>query len=151
MARHKLIQEQIIPANRQKVFDFFSRAENLEKLTPSFLEFRITTSGAIEMQVGTRIDYVIRLQGIPMKWRTRIDAFEPNQFFTDTQLKGPYRFWQHRHDFEDCADGTKMTDTVHYELPFGLLGSLVHQIYVRRQLQVIFAYRRTAVGDIFGR
>jgi hypothetical protein len=34
-----------------------------------------------------------------------------------------------------------MLDVVRYELPFGILGDVVHGLIVRRQLEHIFEYR----------
>ena len=132
---HILEREQIIERPRTEVFDFFSDARNLERITPDFLNFRILTKTPIEMKAGTLIDYRIRLFGVPVKWRTRIDVFEPNVRFVDRQLSGPYRTWIHTHEFSDVDGGkaTKMIDRVEYEVPFGPLGGVVRALFVRRQ------------------
>jgi hypothetical protein len=43
-----------------------------------------------------------------------------------------------------------MVDTVRYRIPFGPLGSLAHLLFVRRDLERIFAYRRQHIGQIMG-
>jgi ligand-binding SRPBCC domain-containing protein len=146
-----LEREQIVPRPVEEVFAFFSEAQNLEELTPPFLRFQILTPLPIAMGEGTLIDYRIRLFGVPMKWRTRIDVWEPNVRFVDRQLRGPYADWRHLHAFEPVAGGTRMLDRVDYAIGLGPLGSLARALFVRRQLETIFDYRREAVERRFGR
>ncbi len=146
-----LEQEQIVPRPRHEVFDFFSRAENLEKLTPRFLRFSIKTPLPIEMRPGTLIDYRIALFGIPMRWRTRIDVWEPETRFVDTQLKGPYELWRHEHVFTDApGGGTLMKDHLSYQVGFGPFGEVARVAFVKRTVETIFAFRRQEVERVLG-
>jgi ligand-binding SRPBCC domain-containing protein len=131
------------------LFDFFSRAENLQRLTPPGLGFRIHSRRPIEMGRGALIDYTIRLSGVPLRWRTLIETWEPGQRFVDVQLRGPYRLWRHEHRFREVAGGTEIIDSVDYELPFGALGTAAHAVWVRRQLERIFDYRARAIEELF--
>lgn len=144
---YRLERDQLIPMKRDKVFEFFSDAFNLERLTPPFLNFQILTPAPIDIQQNTLIDYRIRLFGIPMRWRTRIERFEPDNAFVDNQIRGPYALWHHTHTFEETAAGTLMRDVVLYRLPLGPLGTLAHWMFVRRTLEAIFNYRRDALDD----
>lgn len=127
------------------VFDFFSKAENLEALTPPWLQFRIMTPQPIEMRQGATIAYQLRVRGIPVRWLTEIELWSPPYEFVDVQLKGPYRLWHHTHRFEECDGGTRIVDIVRYALPFGPLGRLVHRLRVARDLAKIFDYREQRV------
>jgi ligand-binding SRPBCC domain-containing protein len=147
--RYRLERQQLIAAPREQVFEFFSKAENLEKLTPPFLRFRILTSLPIEMKRDQLIEYRIGLGGVPMNWLTRISEWQPPQRFVDEQRRGPYRYWHHSHEFEEADAGTSMRDVVEYELPLGPLGQLAHGLLVQRLLQRIFDYREQAVRDAF--
>ncbi|MEZ5063496.1 MAG: SRPBCC family protein [bacterium] len=150
MARHRLERVQFIPRPREEVFAFFSDARNLERLTPEFLNFRILTPGRIEMRPGALIDYELRLHGLPVRWRTRIERFEAPRTFVDLQLSGPYRLWHHTHEFLEVAGGTQMRDAVDYELPAGPIGEIAHELWVKKQLERIFSYRWQAVESVFG-
>lgn len=152
MARRRfhIEREQVVPRARGEVFAFFSKAENLEVLTPRFLRFEILTPLPIPMGAGTVIDYRIRLFGVPRKWRTLIEAYEPERRFVDVQVRGPYAFWRHVHEFDDSPGGTRIRDEVAYELPFGILGLLAHAAFVRETLRRIFDYRREKIAEIFG-
>lgn len=140
----------VVPCTREEVFPFFADAANLERLTPPFLGFTILTPLPIEMRAGTLIDYRIKLNGIPMRWRTLIESFDPPNAFVDTQQKGPYKLWHHTHTFREVPGGTEIGDRVRYALPFGPLGRLAHAIMVERQLKTIFDYRTKVMQDMFG-
>lgn len=133
-----------------EVFPFFADARNLDRLTPPSLRFEILTPGQIEMATGTLIDYRIRLRGVPMRWRTRIAEWDPPHGFTDEQLRGPYRWWIHRHRFTPDRDGTIMTDTVDYGVPGGPLAPFISGLLVRRDVERIFEFRSEAIARIFG-
>jgi ligand-binding SRPBCC domain-containing protein len=142
---HRLEREQLLPHPIDEVFAFFAEARNLERLTPSWLRFHVLTPEPIRMGVGTLIEYRLRVHGIPVKWVSRIEEWEPGRAFIDRQLRGPYGLWHHRHTFEAAGDGTLVRDAVDYGLPFGPLGELAHRLFVRRDLERIFAHRHEAV------
>lgn len=146
---HVLEREQLVPRPRSELFDFFSDAGNLERLTPASMSFKIKTPQPITMREGTLIDYEIRLFGVPMKWRTLIDEWRPEEKFVDLQLRGPYSLWRHTHTFEEVDGGTMVRDRVEYALPLGPLGSIAHAIFVRRQLRTIFDFRARTMREIF--
>ena len=146
MRTHLIEREQRLPAPPEEVFPFFEDAWNLEAITPPFLGFEVTTPRPLEMRPGALIDYRLRLHGVPVRWRTRIETFEPPHVFVDMQVSGPYRLWHHTHVFEpDGRGGTVMRDRVRYALPLGLLGELAHVAFVRRDLRRIFDFRREAI------
>lgn len=150
MKTYQLMREQFVPAPREEVFGFFSRPENLARLTPRELGFEIMTPGPLAMKAGALIDYTIRLFGVRVRWTTLITSYEPPGKFVDEQLRGPYSFWHHTHLFREADGGTMITDEVRYAMPFGPLGSLAHALFVRRNLRRIFTFREDAIGEIFG-
>ena len=144
---YHLKAEVVVRSPIERVFDFFSSAENLESLTPPWLNFRIVTPMPIEMRKGALLDYKIRLHMIPINWRTEIADWQPPFKFVDQQLKGPYKRWWHEHTFEDLGDGlTLVRDEVHY-IPRG--GSLLHQLMVKPDLHRIFSYRQQRLAERF--
>ena len=147
---YTLERTQLIPRPLQEVFPFFSDANNLEAITPPFLQFKILTPGPIAMQAGSLIDYRIRLLGVPMFWQTQIETFEAPHRFSDIQVRGPYRLWHHTHEFVETPEGTLMTDLVRYQMPLGPLGSLVHALWTHRTLARIFDYRFAKVAELLG-
>jgi len=130
------------------IFDFFSRAENLERITPPWLRFRILTPPPIAMRQGSLIEYGLRVRGIPVKWLTKIERWNPPFEFVDVQLKGPYKLWRHTHRFSQVQGGTRIEDTVEYALPLGALGRLIHKFQVAGDLAKIFDYRARCVKSL---
>jgi ligand-binding SRPBCC domain-containing protein len=147
---HVLERVQFFPLPPEEVFPFFERPENLESITPSYLNFRILTPSPVPMHEGALIDYRLRLFGIPVRWRTRIASHEPGEGFVDEQVRGPYRRWVHRHRFEASEGGTRVTDRVEYALPFGFLGGVAHALWVRRLLAAIFDHRAAVLAGLLG-
>src|SRR5690349_360933 len=109
-----LHSETIVPADLGRAFTFFSDARNLERMTPPWLNFKITTTTPVIMAEGTLIDYRITLYGAPIPWRTRIDVWEPGVRFVDRQIAGPYLWWRHEHLFQPADGGTRVIDRVEY-------------------------------------
>lgn len=145
-----LEREQFIPRPVAEVFAFFADAGNLGAITPAFLNFQILTPRPIPIETGTLIDYQIKLFGVPLQWRTRIEELEPPWRFADVQLRGPYKLWRHTHEFREVQGGTLMTDRVRYQLYLGPLGRLAHALWVRRTLVRIFDYRRQTIERLLG-
>jgi ligand-binding SRPBCC domain-containing protein len=147
---HTLEREQVLPLAPADAFEFFADAVNLEAITPPWLHFALDTPAPIVMRLGTLIRYRLRLHGLPVRWLTRIEAWDPGHGFEDVQLRGPYRLWHHSHTFVPHERGTLMTDRVRYALPLGPLGEIAHALLVRRDLSRIFDYRAEAVASRLG-
>ena len=131
-----------------EVFAFFSDASNLDALTPPFLHFHILTPMPIELCAGAQLDYQLSLFGVPVRWRTRITDWRPEERFVDEQESGPYALWRHTHEFEDRGASTLMRDVVDYSEPLGPIGTLAHVLFVRRTLDRIFDFRRDAIARL---
>jgi ligand-binding SRPBCC domain-containing protein len=142
-----LEREQLIRRDLDEVFRFFADPGNLEEITPPWLHFRIVRCSTPTIREGTRIDYRLRIRGVPVRWRTLIRSWDSPHGFVDEQVRGPYRKWVHRHTFLETDEGVHMTDRVDYQL---LGGALIHRLFVRRDLDRIFDYRQNRLADLFG-
>jgi ligand-binding SRPBCC domain-containing protein len=134
-----------LPRPRDEVFRFFSDPANLEALTPPWLHFEILTP-AVVLRPGARIDYRLRLYGIPLRWQSEISRWEPPDCFVDEQRRGPYRSWIHTHTFTEERGGTRVGDAVEFEVPFGWLAGR----FVMRDVRKIFAFRTQVLKKRFG-
>ncbi len=144
---HVLERRQRVELPLERAFEFYGDAHNLEAITPPWLGFEVTTPSPVQMRAGTLLDYRLRLHRVPVRWRTRIEVWEPPHRFVDAQLSGPYSLWEHTHEFEAAGeDATLIRDRVRYGLPLGPLGELAHRLFVRRDVERIFDFRREAVA-----
>ena len=149
MPKYTLKSSQFVPADRDRVWSFFSSAANLARITPRSMGFEIHSEDLRTVD-GAELDYTVRpLFGIPTSWRTLIDKVEEPAGFRDIQVEGPYKSWVHEHRFTSVGGGTRMDDRVDYEMPLGLLGTLGHRMAVRAELEHVFAFRTSAVEAIF--
>ncbi len=139
----------VLEAPLDSVFSFFSQPSNLGLLTPPGMGFTIRRADDL-MENGATIDYRLRVFGIPLGWRTRIECWEDNQHFVDSQAKGPYRAWWHEHRFSRQNGYTVMEDRVYYAMPFGILGKLLNRLLIAQQLRATFNYRAAAICFRFG-
>lgn len=130
----------------EEVFAFFADAHNLEQLTPPFLRFKVLTPAPILMRAGTIIDYRLRIHHLPIRWQSEIVVWEPPHRFVDLQRVGPYRWWHHTHRFETTSTGTRVIDEVEYAVPGG---RLVHSLFVRKDVERIFAFREETLRSFF--
>lgn len=150
MKIHKLHREQFLARPLDEVFAFFSCAENLEEITPEFLNFRILSVHPPEIRLGTVIRYRLAWHRlIPLRWTTEIIRWEPPARFVDSQVSGPYKLWHHEHRFEARGNGTMMFDTVRYALPLSGLGVMAHRFVVRRDVSKIFDFRAQRISELF--
>lgn len=140
---------QFLPIDLETAWAFFSRPENLEKITPEDLNFCILTEVPDEVYTGLMVGYKLRVPpGLPITWWTEIKHVDAPHRFVDEQRSGPYRMWYHEHHFRAVDGGVEMTDVLHYAMPFGWLGRLAHALFVKRQVQGIFAYRERVLDKI---
>jgi ligand-binding SRPBCC domain-containing protein len=146
MKTYRLQTKIWLPQDRTEIFAFFADARNLERLTPLWLRFVIVTPDPIEMKKGTRLDYRLKIRGIPVRWQSEIASWDPPTRFVDRQTRGPYTLWVHEHLFTDHQGGTVVADNVTYASPGG---PIVQKFLVAPDLQRIFRYRHRLLREIF--
>ncbi|WP_193210927.1 SRPBCC family protein [Luteolibacter marinus] len=151
MTLHHLSQEQVLPISLDEAWEFFSSPRNLDAITPPELGFRIVHCPSEKMHDGQIIEYRVKVApAIWVPWVTEIKSVDAGRSFVDEQRFGPYKFWHHRHTFEEIDGGVMARDLVHYALPFGPFGAVAHGVFVRRKLERIFAFRRQVLEERFG-
>lgn len=149
--KYRLYREQQLYCDIDTAWRFFSSPMNLSEITPKDMAFTVLSEDQDQpIFEGMLINYSVSpLLGIPLKWQTKIIQVEPQQSFTDFQQKGPYKYWKHFHEFIPNEKGILMKDTVEYELPFGVLGNVVHSLLVKKKLNRIFDYRHQVLKQLF--
>jgi ligand-binding SRPBCC domain-containing protein len=150
MPTYLLERRQTVPLGLEDAFAFYGSADNLERITPPWLRFRILDPRPASLSAGARLEYSLVLHRIPIRWTTEIRVWDPPHGFVDFQHQGPYKLWEHTHKFEPADGGTLISDQIRYAIPYGPLGRLAHVAFVRRDLRRIFDYRRDAVAALLG-
>jgi ligand-binding SRPBCC domain-containing protein len=149
MRTHLLERSQTVAIAPEQAFALYADARNLGPMTPPWLHFHVTNAEPVTMEPGAILTYRLRLHGVPIRWTTRIETWEPSARFVDIQLHGPYALWEHTHEFEpDGSGGAVIRDRVRYAIPYGPLGEIAHLLFVRRDLERIFDYRATAFARL---
>ena len=150
MKTYRFYEEQELHISIEEAWKFFSSPKNLVKITPPQMRFLITNNPGENIYSGMIITYKIRpLLNFPFNWVTEITSSEKPYFFIDDQRFGPYKFWNHRHTFKEVREGVLMKDEVHYALPLGILGRVIHSLIVKKKIREIFQYRGEALKKIF--
>lgn len=140
----------MVPISIDAAFEFFSNPRNLERLTPDIVHFQFLKPPPDKVSPGTILEYRLRLYGLPVKWRTRIETVESPTRFVDVQEKGPYAMWRHTHSFRAVDDGhTEIRDQVEFAMPLGPLGEIAYRLLVAGSLRQIFDYRETTLRELF--
>jgi ligand-binding SRPBCC domain-containing protein len=146
---YQLIREQWVPQTLDQAFAFFSRPENLQEITPGWLDFHIARVEP-QLHTGSLIEYRLRWHGIPMRWTSEIIEWSPPHRFIDNQIRGPYARWHHEHRFTAENGGTRIRDEVQYALPFGIAGQFAHWLRARRDVEAIFEFRQKRLRELLG-
>ena len=141
---------QYLNSDIKSVWDFASSPKNLKKITPDYMLFNITSDNQEKMYPGMIISYhVAPILGIKLNWVTEITHVVENKIFVDEHRIGPYALWHHQHFFEVEEDRVKMTDIVTYKPPFGYIGRIANTLFIRKQIQAIFQYRKIKMDQLF--
>ncbi len=147
---HTLSYSQKLPLSLEQCWDFFSSPKNLKIITPEHLGFEILNGHDTPIYPGKMINYTIKpILNIPIEWVTEITHVQKPNYFIDEQRIGPYRLWHHEHHFEPFQNGVIMRDYVCYELYFGYIGKVVNSVWVKKELEAIFRYRKEKLEQLF--
>ena len=151
MSIHQFNKQQILPISLDTAWGFFSSPKNLVHITPPEMKFKVLTKLTDKnIHDGMLIEYAFKpFPGIRMKWKTRIDHVSHKFKFTDEQISGPYKMWEHTHTFTEITNGVLMIDTIYYQLPLGILGDIIHAMFIREKIKSIFCYRESTLTKLF--
>ncbi len=151
MKLYQLHTQQKLPISLDTAWEFLTNPNNLKLLTPPEMEMTVLYGTERGMYPGQLIEYSVKpLPFLKTNWVTHITQVEKKKFFVDEQMYGPYATWHHKHFVSEIPGGTLMEDIVHYRLPLGFLGKMMHPLLVEPKLQEIFRFRESALIKKFG-
>ena len=138
----------VISAARNQVFDYVSNINSLPEIMS--VDYKIESTAPVgKLKVGSEYEIKITRMGISVAWSIVIEDVVPNVFVRDRQSRGPFALWIHTQKFEDHGESTLLTDLIEYDVPFGLLGKLADDIFIRRDLENIFRHRHQKILEHF--
>ena len=148
---YKLTRDIKLKVSKTECWDFFSKPENLKVITPDYMGFDIIEGGGTKMYQGQIIRYKVSpLLGLKINWTTEITHVREGEFFVDEQRFGPYKFWHHKHIFDEVEGGMRCRDEIHYLPPAGPLNPIIHKLSIAPKLKEIFDYRTQVLINTFG-
>lgn len=143
----KITRSVNIRAPLEKVFSFYDDPGNLRRITPPNIRISILKKPNF-LEEGSSIIVRVKRWRFDFTWSAVITKYRRNEIFIDEQQKGPFRVWKHTHLFDDIPTGTKLTDIIEYELPWGILGEVADQIFIRREIQKMLKFRQEKTKEI---
>jgi ligand-binding SRPBCC domain-containing protein len=165
--KHHMEFEHLVPFPLERVFAFFANPENLPRIMPASSCAQLIALNRVpppevagvssEKAAGVGSSIVTSFRGfaflpIRRRWVARITEFEWNRYFADVQEEGPFKRWNHRHEFasavRDGAGGTLVRDVIDYEVGLGFLGSIANAFFIWPQMQSTFAERQRRLTNL---
>jgi ligand-binding SRPBCC domain-containing protein len=171
---HRVEFEQWVPVATEKVFLFFANPNNLPRIMPPETGAELTALRLVppppvpggqqaipkeDSLAGVGSEIVTSFRIFPFlpfraRWTALITKFEWNQYFADIQKKGPFKRFQHRHEFSrqarNSVTGTMVRDVIEYDAGFGVLGDVAQKLFIGASLQRTFAYRQKMLEKLLG-
>ena len=151
MKVYTIHKKQRLPISKQEAWNFLSDPKNLSVITPPEMKMTIISGAERPMYAGQLLEYSVSpLPGFKTKWISEITQYVEDDYFVDIQLYGPYALWHHKHFINEIENGVELEDLIHYKVPLGWLGQLVHPVLVKPKLEAIFDYRKQQLEQLFG-
>lgn len=142
---------QSLPVSLETIWQFLTDPHNLEVLTPPEMGMVTLSQHLQPIYPGQIITYHISpILNLKMSWVTEITQVRDLKYFVDEQRFGPYKFWHHQHLITEIDGGVELTDIIHYKMPLGFIGRMVHPFLVEPKLNDLFKYRKQQLILRFG-
>ncbi len=137
-----------LPVPAVQAFEWHERPGALERLTPPWEKVRVVARSGDGLKPGAKVTLENRLGPLRLRWEAEHREYVFGKLFRDVALSGPFKRWDHRHEFLDTADGySELRDRVAYALPGGAAGRWLGGGFVRGKLRALFGYRQAVTRD----
>ena len=132
------------------VAGFHRDSQAIKKLTPPPIRIQIHT--AEPLSEGSRSEFTMWFGPFPIQWLAVHSEVDPDGGFTDSQHKGPMKYWEHSHRFFSGNNDTSLiVEKIKYEHHPGLKGIVTRLLFSTPSLKWLFYYRKIALNRIFAR
>lgn len=136
-----------IEAPVERVFDL-SRCVNLHTISTAHTHEKII-DGIMTglLKEGESVTWQAKHFFKKRKFTSKITAMNRPLSFTDEMIKGDFISFHHEHHFKHTNNGTIMIDVVHFETPYGIIGKLVNQFYLKNYLEQLLIKRNEVIKE----
>jgi len=110
------------------VFTYFARPEHVsDQMTDKGVGMTIIPMDIKEgMGVGTTFRVIGDFNGKRLEWDCETTEFDREEKIAAKMIEGPFKKWKITNEFKSLGKNlTRVTMTVNYEMPFGLLGRIL--------------------------
>lgn len=117
-----------VPVNT--VFTYFARPEHVsDQMSDKGVGMTVIPMDIKDgMGVGTTFRVIADFSGKRLEWDCETTEFEREERISAKMIKGPFKKWEIKNEFKALSDNlTKVTMTVDYAMPFGLLGAIINK------------------------
>lgn len=144
----KIYLETLINADNKTVFDLSRDIDFHQKSTSKTNEKAIAgkMSGLIEL--GETVTWRAKHLGFYQNLTTKITEMESPKMFTDMMVKGAFKSMKHQHIFKEENGQTLMIDIFEFESPFGMIGKIFNQIFLKNYLKNFLVERNKMIKEI---
>lgn len=139
----------VIPVSRSDLFEFLSDYRKRPRIMPGDISLELT-SLPVELKTGAHYDFKITRFGLSQALKVDIESVEPGKSIVE-KTKSPFvEEWMNTILFEDHGEkSTLLTTMVDYKLPYGVLGTLADDLFVRGDLRRILVYSHNKIKSFF--
>lgn len=140
-------KESVINASPETVFAFHQLPDAFERLIPPWDNLKIVQKADMT-KVGSQAIVEQQFFGFSV---ARIVAehtkYDPPHMFEDVLVKGPFKYWRHKHIVKQFEDRAKLIDEIEFKLPFSFLGTGAAVLFVLPKLEKMFEYRHKVTKE----
>lgn len=140
----------LINVELEKIFNFHLDTTNISVISPPFPKVLKVEMSEKPLKKGSKVKLVIDFLLFKQIWLIDIAEVIPGSLITDLQEEGPFKFWEHNHQFTKKNGAVLMTDEIRFLPPFGIFGWLALP-FVYLQLYLMFSDRHRRTKKYFER
>jgi len=118
---------------------------NFEAINDPSMEFELIAAPR-EVATGEEITFAIATSGIRQILRHRWVTVNDSQIVVE-QVEGPTEAWHHEQTISECPNGCKLTETITFEPPGGMLGFMVTEDAILESLEQTTAVRHQLIAE----
>lgn len=145
----RIVIETKIHAPIELCFDL-ARDVGAHAESAAFSSERVVAPGRIAglLELGDLIAFEGHHFGVTQRFVARITALDRPRRFDDEMVDGVFKWLRHAHEFEFNHGVTTMRDILEWEPPFGRIGRIVDQLFLRRHMRRFVSTKQNTLKRI---